>query len=46
LEGQKEVGSSIWFLEREKVKVEGLLLPFTGSDGEPLVIPYCVEDYD
>ena len=29
---------------RKKVRVEGLLLPVTGSDGEPLILPYGIEE--
>jgi len=34
------VGSSVWFTERKKHDYQGLLLPFTGSDGEALILPY------
>ena len=46
LDGQKEVGSSIWFCGRKEVKTSGLLLPRKGSDGEPLILSYDVEDFD
>ena len=47
LDGQKEVGSSVWFCDREKVSVNGLLISATGSDGEPLIIPLDMdEQYD
>ena len=39
LDGGKEVGSSIWFTDREKINVEGVLISSKGSDGEPLIIP-------
>jgi len=44
--GHEDVGSVIWFAERKIVDVDGLLLPYTGSDGEPLILPYAVEDMD
>lgn len=44
LEGQKEVGSSMWFTDRERVAVSGLLIDETGSDGEPLIIPLDMEE--
>ena len=47
LDGKKEIGSSIWFFDREKVTVEGLLISEKGSDGEPLIIPLDMdEQYD
>ncbi len=47
LDGQKEVGSSMWFCDREKVNVTGLLISDKGSDGEPLIIPLDMdEQYD
>lgn len=39
LDGGYEVHSSVWFCDREKVAVVGLLVNAKGSDGEPLVIP-------
>lgn len=39
VDGQKEVGSTMWFSDRKKVNVKGLLIDATGSDGEPLIIP-------
>ena len=36
---EKEVGSAVWFAEREKVDVEGIMLPYPGSDGEALILP-------
>ena len=44
LDGQKEIGSSVWFCDREKVNVSGLLINETGSDGEPLIIPLDMEE--
>lgn len=47
LDGDKEVGSSIWFCDRERVSVTGLLIDAKGSDGEPLIIPLDMnEQYD
>ncbi|MBO4498779.1 MAG: hypothetical protein J5732_00805 [Bacteroidaceae bacterium] len=47
LDGEKEVGSSVWFADREKVQVRGLLIASKGSDGEPLVVPLdMTEQYD
>ena len=47
LDGKNEVGSSIWFCDRKKVNVSGLLIDETGSDGEPLIIPLDMkEQYD
>jgi hypothetical protein len=40
-----EVESTIWF-SGEKYTYTGLLLPFTGSDGEALILPYHVENFD
>lgn len=34
------------FADREVVRVEGLLLPVTGSDGEPLILPYGIDNLD
>ncbi|MDP2652050.1 MAG: hypothetical protein Q8O94_02850 [bacterium] len=44
--GGEVVGSSIWFLGREKTEYTGLLLPYTGSDGEALILPYGFEIFD
>lgn len=47
IDGAKEVGSSMWFSEREKVHVRGLLINEKGSDGEALIIPLDMkEQYD
>lgn len=47
LDGDKEVGSSVWFADRKKVSVEGLLIGEKGSDGEVLIIPLDMdEQYD
>lgn len=42
----EEVGSSIWFADRPKTKYTGLKLPYTGSDGEMLILPYDVDLLD
>lgn len=36
----------MWFADREKIEFSGILLPVTGSDGEPLVLPLEIEQYD
>lgn len=47
LDGEEEIGSAIWFGDRKKVNVTGLLVDDKGSDGEPLIIPLdMVEQYD
>lgn len=46
LDGEPEVGSSMWFTDRKKIRVTGLLLPYRGSDGEALVLPYGVDCND
>ena len=46
IKGEKEIGSSMWFADREKIEFSGILLPVTGSDGEPLVLPLEIEQYD
>ena len=44
LDGQEEVGSSMWFADRKRVDVKGLLIGEKGSDGEPLIIPLDMEE--
>lgn len=44
IDGQKEVGSSIWFCDRDKVNVTGILIGEKGSDGEPLIIPLDMDE--
>ena len=44
--GEEEVGSSVWFAERKEVEVEGIRLPYKGSDGETLILPLNIEQYD
>jgi len=46
IKGEKEIGSSMWFSDRKKVEVRGILLPVTGSDGEPLILPLDIDQYD
>lgn len=46
LDGQQETGSCVWFCDRRKVSVSGILLPMRGSDGEPLVLVYGQEVWD
>jgi len=46
LEGEDEIGSSIWFCDRPKIHFSGILLPSRGSDGEPLILPVGGENYD
>ena len=38
LDGQDEVGSAIWFAARKTYSYTGVLLPYKGSDGEPLIL--------
>lgn len=40
-----EVESVIWF-NGDKYTYTGLLLPFTGSDDEALILPYHVDNFD
>lgn len=44
--GEAEVASTVWFSDRRKVEVQGIRLPCKGSDGETLVLPLGVEDFD
>lgn len=44
IDGQPECSSVIWFRDRAKVAVSGVLLPLTGSDNEPLILPVGVID--
>jgi len=46
LDGQKEIGSSVWFGDRKQYSYHGVLLPYRGSDGEPLILPLHVEYLD
>ena len=44
INGQPEIGSSIWFPDRQKVQLSGLLISDKGSDGEPLIIPLDMDE--
>lgn len=44
--GKEEVNSALWFYDRKKVNVSGIRLPFTGSDGEILILPLGVDEVD
>lgn len=44
--GENEVGSSVWFADRKEIEVEGIRLPYKGSDGETLVLPLNIEQFD
>lgn len=47
LSERDNVASAVWFSDRKKlVEVTGLLLPYCGSDSEPLILVYGIEDYD
>ena len=46
IEGGEEVGSSIWFKDRNKVSLIGILLDQKGSDGESLLLPLNLDQYD
>ena len=46
VDGEKKVVPSMWFSDREKVKVSEIRLPFKGSDGETLILPLGIEQYD
>jgi hypothetical protein len=46
LKGGVNVPSYIWFSERSEVEVPGLLLPYKGSDGEYLLLPYSLPVLD
>lgn len=46
IDGEEPVGSVIWFTGRPRVNVAGVLLPYTGSDGERLILPVGVENLD
>ena len=42
----REIGSAIFFRDRYKVVCSGLLLPYTGSDGEPLILSYNANNWE
>ena len=46
IKGEEPVGSYIWFTDNVKIEFKGVLLPVKGSDGEPLLLPLGVEQYD
>lgn len=46
LEGEQEVGSAMFFKDRKLFKYTGILLPYKGSDGEPLILPYGLDDLE
>ena len=46
LKGEEEVGSCMFFQDRQKVEVKGLLVSAKGSDGEPLILPLGVDQWD
>ena len=46
IKGEKEIGSVIFFCDRKKIEFQGILLPITGSDNEPLILPLNIEQYD
>jgi len=46
VDGDKAHWSEMWMSDRDRVAVHGLLLPYCGSDDEPLVLPYGVDDAD
>jgi hypothetical protein len=39
LDGEQEIGSSVWFADREVIRYTGLLAG-RGSDGEPIILCY------
>lgn len=43
IEGEKEV---VWFKDRNKVSLRGILLDQKGSDGESLLLPLNLDQYD
>lgn len=46
IEDGEKAGSSMWFSDRDIFEYEGVLLPSTGSDGEPLILAFDAEDWD
>jgi len=46
LDGDEEVGSTIWFCDRKVYHYTGILCPATGSDGEPLILCLEAENWD
>lgn len=45
LKGKKEIGSSMWFSDREKYEYTGIYVT-KGSDGEPIILPFGFEVFD
>ena len=45
-DGEKKVVPSMWFSDREKVKVSEIGRPFKGGDGKTLILPIGIEQYD
>jgi len=45
MDGQKEIGSAMWFADREKFEYTGILCG-KGSDGEPLILCLQAECWD
>jgi len=45
INGQNEVGSSVWFSDRKKHEYTGVLSG-TGSDGEPVILCFDAENLD
>lgn len=46
LDGQDEIGSVIWFAARKTHHYTGVLLPYKGSDGEPLILAVGLDNLD
>lgn len=46
IDGDKEVGSCIWFADRIEHNYTGVLLPYTGSDGEALILIIGIDNLD
>lgn len=45
LDGEKEIGSSVWFADRQVYSYSGILSG-KGSDGEPLILAFEAENLD
>ena len=45
INGEKEIGSSVWF-NGKKHEYTGILLPRKGSDGENLILAFDTENWD
>ena len=46
VDGGKETGSCMWFADRARHEYTGILLPYKGSDGEPLILAFGFDNYD